>query len=368
MREFDFNALARVNPQASAQRATIRTEPQDFQVTESLPFEPEGEGGHVWLWIEKTAANTDWVARQLADYAGIRPVEVGYAGLKDRHAVTRQWFSVKVEGITEPDWQTLSIEGVKVLHHTRHTKKLKTGVLRGNHFELRLRDMTGNKSDWETALQTIQQSGVPNYFAEQRFGRNGSNLQRAQQWFVENRKPKKRQQRSMILSATRSWLFNQVLSARIADQSWQQILPGEILQLAGSHSFFHADGTDETLTARLSEGDIHPTGPLCGQGDLLRDGDVLSLEQSTLAPWRDWQTGLVKQGLKADRRALRLLPEAFEWQWDVDDLQLQFFLPAGAYATAVLRELAIISDATQRNFTESAHFSDDRRKENGISL
>lgn len=365
MREFDFNALARVNPQAADQQATIRTEPLDFQVTEALPFEPEGEGGHVWLWIEKTGANTDWVARQLADFAGIRSVEVGYAGLKDRHAVTRQWFSVKVEGITEPDWQTLSIEGVKILHHTRHHKKLKTGALKGNHFRLRLRDLKGDKADWEKALEAIQKTGVPNYFAEQRFGRQGSNLQRAEKWFADNVKPKKRQQRSMILSAARSWLFNQVLSARITDQSWQQILPGELVQLAGSHSFFEADTIDETLKHRLAAGDIHPTGPLAGKGDLLPDGAVKSLESAVLAPWQDWQAALSRQGLKADRRALRLLPEAFDWQWLDTGLQLTFFLPAGSYATAVLRELAVMTDASVGNFADPTHISNDKVTDNG---
>lgn len=367
MREFDFDSLARANPQVIQQQAVIRSEPLDFQVTENLPFEPEGEGGHVWLWIEKVGANTDWVARQLAEFAGIRPVEVGYAGLKDRHAVTRQWFSVKVEGITEPDWQSMAIEGVTVLKQTRHTKKLKTGVLKGNHFQLRLREMTGDRVDWENALQSIQKSGVPNYFAEQRFGRQGSNLQRAEKWFVDNLKPKKRQQRSMILSAARSWLFNLVLSARVTNESWQKILPGELLQLDGSHSFFHVEIADEELERRLNEGDIHPTGPLYGQGDLLKGGDLQSLEEDILNPWQEWQSGLIKQGLKADRRALRLLPESFDWLWDNEDLQLAFSLPAGAYATAVLRELAVISDASTGNFANDARFSDDRSKENGLS-
>lgn len=365
MREFDVSSLARVNPDAALHKATIRSQLQDFQVTESLPFEPEGEGGHVWLWIEKTAANTDWVARQLADFAGIKPVEVGYAGLKDRHAVTRQWFSVKVEGITEPDWQQLDIEGVAVLNSTRHNKKLKTGVLKGNHFQLRLRELTGDKARWQCALQAIQQAGVPNYFAEQRFGHQGSNLQRAEKWFTENFKPKKRQQRSMILSAARSWLFNQVLSRRVVDGSWNLILPDELVQLAGSHSFFAADVADTSLSQRLYEGDIHPTGPLSGKGDLLPDGEVKSLEQTVFVDWEDWRAGLIRQGLKSDRRALRLLPEGFDWHWENDDLELQFFLPAGAYATAVLRELAAITDASQRNFSNKTHFSDNRVNQSG---
>lgn len=365
MREFDVSSLARVNPDAALHKAAIRSQVQDFQVTESLPFEPAGEGGHVWLWIEKTAANTDWVARQLADFAGIKPVEVGYAGLKDRHAVTRQWFSVKVEGISEPDWQQLGIEGVQLLHLTRHNKKLKTGVLQGNHFQLRLREVTGGKARWQNALQAIRQSGVPNYFAEQRFGHQGSNLQRAEKWFGENFKPQKRQQRSMILSAARAWLFNQVLSRRVADGSWNTILSGELVQLAGSHSFFEADPADATLTYRLTTGDIHPTGALSGKGDLLNDGEVKSLEQAVLTDWQDWQAGLARQGLKADRRALRVLPEAFDWHWQGDDLLLQFFLPAGAYATAVLRELALITDASQRNFSDKTHFSDNRVNQSG---
>ena len=345
MRDFDFSALARLNTAATACSVSIRSQPEYFQVEEQLPFKPDGEGGHVLLKIRKRNANTDWVASELANFASVPKLDVGYAGLKDRHAVTTQWFSIKVEGVEEPNWSDFESDDVNVLEINRHKKKLKRGALSGIHFILRLSNVTGDKAVWQTQLEHIAQFGVPNYFAEQRFGHSGNNLFKAQQWFAEGKKPKKRQQKSLILSAARSWLFNLVLDQRVQDKNWDQLLQGDFMLLSGTKaSLFEAKIDDTLLPARLAAMDIHPTGPLWGRGQSSTQADCAVLEQLVLSDWLDWCEALERQGLTQARRALRLYPEHFKWQWLDNDLELQFFLPAGCYATAVLRELAVMTD------------------------
>ena len=350
MRDFNFTALARVNPSAASCSAGIRRQADYFQVDEVLPFEPDGEGGHVWLKIRKKGINTDWLANELAGFAKVPQVAVGYAGLKDRHAVTTQWFSIKVEGITEPDWSEFETEDIQIVEQTRHGKKLKRGVLAGNIFDLRLTDMTGNAALWQQHLEVIQQQGVPNYFAEQRFGRQLNNLHRVGHWFETGKAPKKRQQKSLYLSAARSWLFNLVLDQRLQLGNWNQAIDGDVMVLAGTKaSLFNAEFSDSALSSRLAKMDIHPTGPLWGRGTALTQTASLALEQQVLSSWDDWQAGLEKAGMKQERRALRLFPQDFEWQFLAENqLQLRFFLPAGCYATAVMRELAVISDVSHR--------------------
>jgi tRNA pseudouridine13 synthase len=352
--DFDFNKLLRANPDAANCAATIRQQPAHFQVDEQLPFSPSGEGGHVMLQIRKTGSNTDWIARQLAEFAGVDEVAIGYAGLKDRHAVTTQWFTVKVEGIEEPDWSQFQADGCDIVTLTRHNKKLKRGVLSGNHFHLVLTDLLGEQSVWEHSLERIAAEGVPNYFAEQRFGRQMANLAKAEAWFNSGRKPKKRQQKSMILSAARSWLFNQCVSARIEQNNWQQWLPGDVMQLNGTGSVFVPESDEADIAARLASFDIHPTAPLWGRGRPMSQADCLATEQTALAEWQSWQQGLEQAGLKQERRALRVRPEAMSWAFKDNSLSLRFFLPAGSYATAVMRELADVTDASQTEWNSDA--------------
>jgi tRNA pseudouridine13 synthase len=351
--EFDFSQLQRANPQATQCSANIRLQPDHFRVDEQLPFEPSGEGGHAMLLIEKTGSNTDWVAKQLARFAGVEDVAIGFAGLKDRHAVTSQWFTVKLEGYEEPDWSLFSADDCQIKTLTRHNKKLKRGVLSGNLFSLTLTCIEGDREIWEHNLARIQAEGVPNYFAEQRFGHHFANLDKAQQWFETGRKPKKRQQKSMILSAARSWLFNEVLSARISQQNWQTGFPGDVMQLAGTSSIFLAESIDESIAERLRSFDIDITGPLWGRGRSANQSESLALESAVLDNWQTWRQGLEQAGLKQERRPLRVLPQKMSWHFHEDSLSLSFFLPAGSYATAVMRELAEITDVSQRNSPES---------------
>ena len=352
MKDFDFSHFPRINSTATSCSADIRHQLEDFQVDEVLPFEADGSGGHVWLKIRKQGINTDWLANELAKFAGVAPVAVGYAGLKDRHAITSQWFSINMEGHHHPQWSDFETEDIQIIEQTLHGKKLKRGVLAGNKFKIRLRNIRGDLSLWQSHLKQVQQLGVPNYFAEQRFGHQANNLYRVDHWFETGKAPRKRNQKSIYLSAARSWLFNLVLAERVKEQNWNQPLRGDAMLLAGTKaSLFNVDQIDEALTMRTDTKDIHPTGPMWGRGASLVSADCLELEQQVLSDWHDWRQGLEKTGMKQERRSLRLFPADFNWQFiNNDQLEIEFYLPAGCYATAVMRELAVISDAQHRNF------------------
>jgi tRNA pseudouridine13 synthase len=322
--------------------ARLRAAPEDFQVEEILGYDADGAGEHVLLWVQKRGANTDWVARELAKFAGVSPVAVGYAGLKDRHAVTRQTFSVQLAGKSDPDWSTFPHAEVKVLAATRHSRKLKRGALRGNRFVLVLRDVQGDRATAEQVLQQIAARGVPNYYGEQRFGREGGNVAQARAMFGGRRVD--RDKRSFLLSAARSHIFNSVLAARIERGAWDTPLDGEIWSLAGSRSWFGPEPFSEVLAERLARADIHPSGPLWGQGEPPTQGEAGALECAIAMADSDLAAGLAAARMDQERRPLRLLPKDLSWRWlDDTSLELVFELPAGAYATVVVRELAIIA-------------------------
>ncbi|HKR77887.1 MAG TPA: tRNA pseudouridine(13) synthase TruD [Rhodanobacter sp.] len=319
--------------------ARLRSIPEDFVVEEILGYDADGSGEHALLWVEKRGANTDWVARELAKFAGVPPLAVGYAGLKDRNAVTRQTFSVQLAGKPDPDWSAFPHAEVKVLAATRHTRKLKRGALRGNRFTLVLREVQGDRVYAEEVLAAIAARGVPNYFGEQRFGREGGNLDQARAMFAGRRVD--RDKRGFLLSAARSQIFNSVLAARVERGVWNVPLDGEIWSLAGSRSWFGPEPYNDILAQRLACGDIHPSGPLWGQGEPPSAGEAGALERDIAAVHADLAEGIAAARMDQERRPLRLLPKDLRWRWLADDaLELSFELPAGAYATVVAREVA----------------------------
>lgn len=319
--------------------AVLRTAPEDFEVEEDLGFEPSGAGEHLMLWVEKRGANTEWVARQLARVAGIGPVGVGFAGLKDRHAVTRQWFSLHLPGREAPDFAAHPIEGVRVLDARRHARKLPRGALAGNRFRIVLRDVRGDREAAVAVLARIAAEGLPNAFGEQRFGREAGNLERARAMFAGARVD--RAERGVLLSAARSVLFNRVLAARIEDGSWNRLREGDVAQLDGSGSVFGPVVPDATLDARCAALDLHPTGPLWGEGDPRTAGTARELEDAVAAADPGVAAGLAAAGLRQERRALRVAVRDLAWHFDAAALELSFRLPAGAYATALVREVAV---------------------------
>lgn len=318
----------------------LRVMPEDFQVREIMDFALEGVGEHLWLWVQKRSANTDWVAKRLAERANVPPSAVSYAGLKDRHAITEQWFSVHLPGKTEPDLSADPHPDFTVLKTVRHSRKLRRGALSGNAFRITVRDLDGDSAELAARWQMIITAGVPNYFGEQRFGREAGNLERAKAMLSGQVKIRDRHQRGLYLSAARSALFNQVLARRVTAGTWNQALPGEVLMLAGSHSIFAATEVDETIRQRVAAFDLHPTGPLWGAGALRSTGAVRELEEAVAITLPVFRDGLAAAELKQERRALRLiiLETALEFP-EPGVAVFNFRLPAGAYATTVLREL-----------------------------
>ena len=331
---------------ATGAHGVLRDRPEDFQVRERLGFEPSGAGEHILLYVRKIDANTDWLAGQLARFAGVAKHAVGYAGRKDRHALAEQWFSVHLAGRAEPDWAQFAAPGCAILQHHRHSRKLRRGALRNNAFRILIRAADG---DWD-ALQErarLLAYGVPNYFGPQRFGLG--NLERAQQWFAGRRKLN-RNQRSLALSAARSWLFNQVLASRVERGDWNRAQAGDVLELKGSHSYFLAECINEALVKRVEAFDVHPTGPLWGRGELPSRGAIAELERALAEANPMLARGLEQAGLKQERRALRLCPDKLHYERLHNDVfGIAFELPAGGYATAILREWLDYQDASLQN-------------------
>lgn len=318
-------------------RGILRATPDDFLVEEDLGFTPSGAGEHALLVVEKRGANTDWVARQLAAFAGVAPFAVSFAGLKDRHALTRQTFSLHLPGKADPDWAQLQNAEFCILDAQRHNRKLKRGALKGNRFRIVLREVSGDRAATEQRLIVIGAHGVPNYFGEQRFGRDGGNVAQARAMFAGRRV--QRSMRGLLLSAARSQLFNNVLAERVAAGNWSQALPGDVWMLHGSHAIFGPEPTSAEILRRLHEGDIHPTAPLWGRGVLRSTEDVAALERAVIERNPDLANGLEAAGLEQERRALRLRPGDLGFEWLPENvLAVNFWLPAGAYATTLLRE------------------------------
>ncbi len=293
----------------------IRTAPEDFVVNEQIEIEFAGEGEHDWLLIEKTGANTAWVAGQLAKHACIPERDVGYAGLKDRHAATTQWFSAKREIRNPTDWSALDAEGVRILDAQVHNRKLKRGMHRGNAFRIVVRsDEAGALHDEiDARLHLIAEKGVPNYFGEQRFGRDGRNVELGRAVLDGKRLP--RNKRSIGISALRSFEFNKMLDARVRDGTWNRLLPDDRANLDGTGSHFDVGRLTPELEQRCRELDIHPTGALPAFESIR---------------------------VEASNRPLRMRVADLGWQFDDQALRLEFTLGRGSYATAVLREIASI--------------------------
>ena len=326
-------------------QADLRTNNSDFIVKEILPFTPTGEGEHHMLHVRKNGMNTVYIAEILAKFAKVHPKEVTYAGQKDKNAITEQWFGIRIPGKETPEWTELNDDKLTILSSSRHSKKLRIGALLGNRFVLTLRNIN-DTADVESRLQQIAKLGVPNYFGEQRFGHDGKNLILGRQMLSGGRNIKDRHKRSMYLSAVRSNIFNQVVSFRLANHQVDTVA-GDCVMLAGSKSYFTAEVWDDVLNSRLAEKDIQLSAPLWGRGTPLAQGEALALELTPLAELSADLQGLEEAGLSQERRPLLLEPQGMKWQFDANTLTLEFVLPAGSYATSVLRELADYQDVQE---------------------
>jgi tRNA pseudouridine13 synthase len=327
--------------------AVLKATAEDFQVDEVLDIPLEGEGEHLWLWVEKRNLNTEEAARRLAKAAGVPLRTISYAGLKDRQALTRQWFSLHLPGKADPDLTAAQDGTLQILKLTRHKRKLQRGAHSANGFTLRLTGLSADHAALDARLEQLKASGVPNYFGTQRFGYQGGNVFDARQYAERQALPEQRNTRSRLLSTARSYLFNRILAARVEQGSWNKAQVGDLLSFTESRSFFPA-GEAECSDPRLAILDLHPTGALWGEGDSPAQGTSLALEQQVAAAepaLRDW---LVKAGMAHERRILRLPIGGLTWHYpEPDILQLEFVLPAGCFATVVVRELVDLVPAGQ---------------------
>ena len=345
--------------------ARLKSQADDFVVEENIALEFSGDGEHCWLYIKKRGCNTDWVAQRLAAYCDVKKMAVAYAGLKDRHAVTSQWFSVQLPGKPTPDWQefessftsSASDENVQVLQSFRHNRKLQRGALKSNTFKITLRELSdSSESMFDSLTQRcaeIAKYGVPNYFGAQRFGRNYSNLEQAEKLFARPRYKLAKHKRSLYLSAARSWMFNHILSDRIKQGVWNSRLPGDVFMLNAKSACFkdEANMVDE-LNQRLSHNEINPTAILWGEGDVMVSSQAAELEAAVIERFPVFRDGLIAARLQAQRRSCRLIPEQMGCSQLGKDLVVSFTLPAGSYATMVLAE--IFSELQQADFNNSA--------------
>ena len=333
--------LAYLQKTPPKQTALLKAECADFVVKEQLGYDMSGDGEFVAVKVRKTDCNTLFVGEQLAKFAGISARNMSYAGLKDRKAVTEQWFSLQMPGQPTPDFSQFSLEGVEILEVTRHQRKIRIGSLQGNHFEILLRNAE-ETDELKVRLDFLAKNGFPNYFTEQRFGRDGNNLTQALRWANGEIKVKDRHKRSFYLSAARSEIFNLILSKRMELNLAQQILVGDVLQLNGSHSWFVVDESEDLvqLQQRLAQQDVLLTAPLIGE----EEKSAVDFENEIFAQHQALFPLMRQERMKAARRPILMQPQQFQWQFEPNGLRLQFDLPAGSYATALIRELVNVEN------------------------
>lgn len=346
-----------------ATSAVLKQQFTDFRVDEQLGFEPSGAGDHLFVHLRKTDLGTTEVARLLADSTGISQRDVGYSGMKDRRGECSQWFSLKLaqDAATETKLQRLESDQLQLLDLQRNNRKLRIGSHRGNQFTLLLRDCVGEPAEFERRLRGLATHGMPNYFGPQRFGRQMSNLQQVTELFQldgqDNGQTGRRagggqRKRGMLYSAARSYLFNQVLSRRIEEDSWDSYIIGDVLNLDGTDRFFAVPPGewDEVLEQRLRDMDIHLTGLMPGlpkaQDKYATVGQAADIEDAVCQNYPLLLAGLKEHGVQAGRRSLRCAIRDMQWSWPNEgQLQVQFTLPRGAYATSLLRELCVLLEA-----------------------
>lgn len=342
--ETDFAALIDKFPTASSFptiKGDLRTFAEDFKVDEILSFQPSGEGEHLFLQVKKIDSNTDWVARQLQKKSDLTSRDIGYAGKKDRHSVSTQWFSLHLPG-RQMELSELEGEGYQIIAAIRHNRKLRRGSLLENKFEIIIRNVTGIVDN--NLIEKVSQVGVPNYFGKQRFGIDANNLIKADELLKGRIKIKNRNKRGLIISSARSLLFNLQLAQRVAENSWLSVVTGDCLMLAGTQSFFNAVDRSSRENTRLQEGDLHICGWLPGKQDSDAKGEALNKEQASLKNYSDWLDGLTQLNLDSARRAYRCIPKNLNVEQQDNDLKFNFSLAKGCFATSVIREFVDVKN------------------------
>ena len=340
--------------------AQFKSRPKDFEVEEILGFEPTGEGEHALLWVEKVDRNSNDVAAQFAKRLGLRRRLVNHCGLKDKFAVTRQWFSLHLPGLPTPPAESLEGDNVKVLASTRNLRKLRRGCHQGNRFAIRLRDCDLSPEAAVARWGEIERRGVPNYFGPQRFGRDGGNIGLAKRFFAgefgfDDRSPPHRREidpreqmpalhidralRGILISAARSLLFNACVAQRVEAGIWDEPIEGEVFGFSHQRSLVIPSNRRGDEIERFRQGMLELTAPLWGEGELLSFGTLRDQEIAVAGSYPEIIAGLSRFNLRQERRVIRLRPLNSSLDWEGPrTLVLRFELPKGAYATTLLRE------------------------------
>lgn len=317
----------------------IKLHPEDFEVEEVPAYTPTGEGEHLYLWVEKRSMGTDYFHRQIARRLGIGNEDVGTAGLKDRHAVTRQWVSVPAG--CEPALGQLDGDGIRVLSVSRHTNKLKTGHLRGNRFRILVRQVDPAAGErLPPLLDRLRHQGLPNFYGPQRFGRDGETLTIGLELLHGGGRRVGHFLRRFALSAVQSAVFNHHLATRMADGLLHRVLAGDVMAKWPFGGMFVAEDF-EREQARMDAREIVPTGPIFGRKMFAPAGEQAAREQASLA-----EAGLKVEAfhgfgklLSGTRRYTLVHIDDLTAAVEPDGVRLAFTLPAGSYATVLLREL-----------------------------
>ena len=326
-------------------RARFKELPDDFEVEELLGFEPSGVGEHCLVWAEKRDLDSNVAAARLADALGLRRRLVSHCGLKDRHAVTRQWFSLHMPGHPSPEPETLESEGLRVLRISRNTRKLRRGIHLGNRFTIRLREPDFEVAAAAQRWSQIASRGAPNLFGSQRFGHEGRNVEKALAMFRGEFIPGDRLLRGLLISAVRSHLFNAVVAERMRLGLWDVAQASEVYGFPDNGTLLLIENQRGDEMQRFADGRLELTAPLWGCGELTTAGAVRDLEMAVMSRYPELTAGLEAAGLRQERRVMRLRPiqPAFSTLPD-GDLELSFDLPRGTYATTLLRELAMLEE------------------------
>jgi len=320
--------------------AKLKVSPEDFEVFEIPAYPPSGEGEHVFAHIEKRGLTTRDAVRALCEALGIEDREAGWAGLKDRQALTRQWISLA--GTSADAVMKARVDGVEVLEAAHHTSKLRTGHLRANRFVIRLHEFDpARMNDVREVLKQIEEHGLPNFYGEQRFGRDGDNADRALRWVRgSDRAPRSPFHRKLQMSALQSKLFNRDLSARVQSSTLGKVFAGDLVKKHTSGGLFIVEDVEDTQP-RADAWELSPTGPIFGTKMRWPEGEALEREERLLADaeltpahFAKW-----KRIAPGTRRFLRVPVPSLVANAEDRTLHLEFTLPAGSYATILVREI-----------------------------
>ncbi|MFT5548349.1 MAG: tRNA pseudouridine13 synthase [Gammaproteobacteria bacterium] len=321
------------------QVGVIKSQADDFRVSENLGFEACGEGEHLFLHIEKTNLTTPDLIEQVAREFSVKARDIGYSGLKDKIAVTQQWLSVHLPGQMN-SVEIPSSSHYTLLQHGWHNKKIRSGSHRSNSFEVIVRGVAELSNQTQQQIDDVKISGMANYFGEQRFGAQQDNVERAIHTFTNERRTRKlsRTKRSLYISSLRSFLFNQILSQRLEQNHWHQPLQGDVYMLSGSHSLF-SDAIDDSILERYQQQDISSAASLFGDGISMLSENALAIENAVYQQYPKIVECLVAQKVKLQMRTTRATVEGFNVAHDFDSqsLKVTATLPSGCFFTTLLK-------------------------------